>query len=61
MRSKDTEIAAVKLFRCLGGGLKVEQKLKLLEVGLKKLGCHRRDIDTTPNGPGLITCRPSSL
>jgi len=61
MRSKDTEIAAVKLLRCLGGKVKVEQKLKLLEGGLKKLGCHRRDIDTTPNGPGLITCRPLSL
>jgi len=42
MRSKDTEIAAVKLPRCLGGGV-VKVEFNPVEGGLKNRGRHRHE------------------
>ena len=56
MRLKDTEFAAVKLPRCLGGGVKVEWAgTKLYRGRLEETVLpSTRALGTTPDGPGFI-------
>ena len=57
MRLKDTEFAAVKLHRCLGGEVKVEWGRHKSCRGRfdETVAPFTREIGTTPDGPGFIT------